>query len=167
MQETVQEYTRRMLGHLKGKKTMDVLAATPKQVAKLITGVPRKRLTRKPAPDKWSVAEIVAHLADADVVQAFRLRLILGCNGTQIQGYDQNAWAKVGDYTHQDPALCVEAFRLNRERTVRLLRSIPQKLWNNYGVHSERGKETLKRLADLTAGHDLNHLEQIKRLLKP
>ena len=69
-------------------------------------------------------------------------------------------------YAKHDPALSLEAYRITRERTVRLLKSIPRSLWDNYGMHSERGKETITRVAEMMAGHDINHLGQIRQILK-
>jgi uncharacterized damage-inducible protein DinB len=165
MQETPQEYARRVLGYLEGKEPMEILAATPRQIARLVKGVSRKKLSQRPAADKWSVTEILAHLADTELVYGFRIRLILGANGTAIQGMDQNAWARFSDYGKHDPALSLEAFRITRERMVRLLKSLPRESWDFYGMHSERGKETVTRVVEMMAGHDLNHSKQIKERL--
>jgi hypothetical protein len=62
--------------------------------------------------------------------------------------------------------LSLEAYRVTRERTLRLLKSIPRGMWANFGMHSERGKETVTRVTEMMAGHDINHLEQIRRILK-
>lgn len=166
MQETAQQYIQRILGYLDGKNAMDVLAATPRQVERLIKGLTRKRLGKRPSPEKWSVTEILAHLADVEIVQGFRIRLILGSNGTTIQGFDQDVWARYSDYASHDPALSLEGYRVNRQRTIRLLKSLPKEMWDSYGVHSERGKESVKRVSEMMAGHDINHLRQIQAILK-
>ena len=166
MKETPHEYTQRVLGLLKGKKPLEVLTATPRQVAALLKGVTKSRLGKRPAPGKWSVTEILAHMADTEIVQGFRLRLIMGSNGTPVQGFDQDAWATYSEYAQHDPALSLEAFRVVRERTVRLLKSVPRSLWDNYGMHSERGKETVARVTEMMAGHDINHAAQIRQILK-
>ena len=84
MNETPQQYTQRVLGYMVGKQPLGVQAATAKKLARLIKGVPTARLRKRPAPGKWSVAEILAHLADAEIVGGFRMRLILGAPGTPI-----------------------------------------------------------------------------------
>ncbi len=165
MQETARQYTRRILGNVEGKKPMEVLAATPRQIARLVAGVPRKKLSRRPAPKTWAVAEILAHLADAELVVGYRIRLILGASGTSLQAYDQNTWAKFSNYPKHDPAVSLEAFRAMRERTLRLLRNLPRKSWESYGRHAERGKETVRRTVEMLAGHDINHLKQIQERL--
>ena len=112
------------------------------------------------------MTEILAHLADAEMVQGFRIRFILGASGTAIQGFDQDVWAKYSDYASHDPALSFEGWRVSRERTVRLLKSLPKGMWECYGIHSERGKETVKRVSEMMAGHDINHMRQIKAILQ-
>ncbi len=165
MKETPQQYTERIRGYMTGRRPMEALSATPRQIARLIKGIAKKKLARRPAPEAWSVAEILAHLADAEVVQSFRIRLILGSNKTAIQSYDQDAWSEFSDYSSHDPALSLESFRINRERNLRLLKSLPLKMWSRYGIHSERGKETIARITELMAGHDINHANQIRRIL--
>ncbi len=165
MQETPQQYTRRILGYLDGKEPMGILAATPRQLARLVKGVSRKRLSQRPAADRWSVTEILAHLADSELVYGYRIRIILEAGGAPIQGTDQDAWARFSAYGTQDPALSLEAFRVNRERLTRLLEGLPRRSWGLYGVHSERGKETVTRVVEMLAGHDVNHLKQIRERL--
>ncbi len=166
MQETPQQYTQRILGYLEGVTPMDVLSTTPRKVAALIKGVSKKTLGKRPKPESWSVTEILAHLADVELVQGFRIRLILGSSGVGIQGFDQDAWARYSEYAKHDPALSMEAWKVNRDRTLRLLKSIPKGMWENYGMHSERGKESVTRVTEMMAGHDLNHLKAMRRILK-
>ena len=165
MQETPQQYTERILGYLEGRKPMEILAATPRQIGRLIKGISRKKLSKRPAPDKWSVTEILAHLADSELVYGFRIRMILEAGGAPMQNTDQDAWSRFSDYGGQDPALSLEAIRITRERTVRLLKSLPPASWDLYGVHSVRGKETIARVVEIMAGHDVNHVRQIKTAL--
>jgi len=165
MNETPQQYSQRVIGYLEGKDPIEVLSATPRELQKLIQGASRKSLDAKPAPGKWSATMILAHLADSEIVYAFRLRLMLGASGVTIQGIDQDAWAVNFDYGAEDPAASLEDFRVNRERTLRLLGKLSKQQWDCYGMHTERGKETVRRLVELLAGHDLNHLRQIHALV--
>ena len=166
MEETPRQYTERILGYLSGKDPLVVLSGTPTMIARLIGDAPRSALASSPAPGKWSVNEILAHLADSEMVYGFRIRLILEGNEPTIQGTDQDLWARAGNYKNQDPDLSLEALRVTRERTVRLLRALPPKSWELFGTHSERGKETIKRVVEMLAGHDLNHLRQIEDRLR-
>src|SRR5215831_2351286 len=98
MNEAPQLYTKRILGYVEGKKAMAMQAATAKKLARLIKGVSVAKLRKRPAPEKWSVSEIVAHLADGEIVGAFRLRFILGAPGSPIVAYDQDKWVISGHY---------------------------------------------------------------------
>ena len=166
MQETPQQYTNRILKNVGGKDPLTILSSTPGRLTKILRGIPSKRLSARPEPGRWSVGMILAHLADAELVSGYRFRLVLGSNRTAIQAYDQDAWAAFSRYAKHDPRLSLEAFRVQRDRTVRLLRSLPKNMWNYYGMHSERGKETVKRMAQMIAGHDINHLKQIERIVR-
>jgi hypothetical protein len=166
MQETVQDYTQRLLSYGEGKEPLRLQQAAPKKLALLLKGKTGKQLMRRPAPDKWSVAEIVAHLADAELAISWRIRQILSNNAVPIQAYDQAVWAKTFDYARRDPRQSLANFRTLREANVALLKSVPRKLWDNYGIHEERGNESVSHVVRMVAGHDLNHLQQIQRILK-
>jgi hypothetical protein len=166
MQETVQNYTQRLLSYGEGKDPLRLQQAAPKKLALLLKGKTGKQLMRRPAPDKWSIAEIVAHLADAELAISWRIRQILSNNAVPIQAYDQDVWAKTFDYARRDPRQSLANFRSLREANVALLKSVPRKLWDNYGIHEERGNESVSHVVRMVAGHDLNHLQQIQRILK-
>lgn len=167
MDETPQNYTARILSFLGGQDPLQVLASTPGRVRELIAGRTREQLAWPSAPSRWSVAQIIAHLADSEVVGAWRFRSILAADGSPLQPYDQNAWAATFRYQDADPAESLQLFDANRTATLSLLRRVDPALRANHGMHGERGKETIEHLIRLYAGHDLNHLSQIERLLRP
>jgi hypothetical protein len=166
MQETVQEYTQRLLSYAGDKDPLRLQQAAPAKLAALLKGKTGKQLTQRPAPDKWSVAEIVAHLADAELAISWRLRQVLTTNAIPIQPYDQDLWARTFNYARRDPRQSLANFRALREANVALLKSVPRKLWENYGVHAERGNESVNHVVKMVAGHDLNHLQQVQRILQ-
>jgi len=94
------------------------------------------------------------------------MRLILGSNGAPIHAFDQDVWAETFDYSRRDPKASLETFRVLRENNLALLKSVPKNLWENYGMHQERGKETITHIVRMFAGHDLNHLGQVERIAK-
>lgn len=165
MQETPQEYIQRMLGNVDGQDPLKVSAATPKKLERLIKGVPAAKLRKRPAPGKWSVAEILAHLADGEIVRGWRMRQILGAPGTPIQAFDQDAWAATGHYEKRDPRKSLETFRVLREANLALMKSLTKEQWKQYGLHAERGQETIEHIVRLDAGHDINHTRQVERIL--
>ncbi len=166
MKETPQQYAQRVVGYLAGKPPLRVQRSTLKKLALLTRRLNRKQLAKRPAPDKWSVAEILAHLADAELVIGWRLRMMLTSNGAPIQGYDQDLWASTFKYGRRDPKVSLEAFRVLRENNLTLLKTVPKNLLENYGMHSERGRETISHFNNLVAGHDLNHLQQVETIVK-
>ena len=103
MPETPQQYTQRILAYSKGKDPLRVQSATPKKLAALTKRLKKNQLTRRPAPGKWSIAEILAHLADAELVIGYRVRLMLAANGTPLQAFDQDLWADTFQYSGRDP----------------------------------------------------------------
>ena len=165
MKETPQQYTQRVVGYVEGKQPLAVQAATAKKLERLIKGVPTSKLRKRPAPDKWSVAEILAHLADAEIVAGFRMRLILGSPGTPVAAFDQDAWVTSGHYAKRDPRKSVEQFRAVREANLALLKSLTPEQWKHYGMHSERGQESMEHIVRMFAGHDVNHLRQMEGIL--
>ncbi len=165
MQETPQEYIKRILGNVEGFDPLKVQAGTAKKLERLIKGVPASRLRKRPAPEKWSVGEILAHLADSEIVVGWRLRQILGAPGTPIQAYDQDSWAAAGHYGKRDPRKSAELFRVVREANLALLKSLAPDQWKHHGMHAERGEETIERIVQMMAGHDINHTKQVERIL--
>jgi hypothetical protein len=167
MIETIPQYTQRILGYAEGQRPLKIQAASAKKLGRLLKGVSAAKLRKRPAPDKWSVAEIMAHLADSEIVTGFRLRQILGTPGTPIPAYDQDAWAKACRYEKRDARKALETFRVLREANLALLKSLSADQWKHHGMHAERGAETIERLVTLIAGHDLNHTQQIERIVAP
>jgi uncharacterized damage-inducible protein DinB len=166
MAETPQQYTERILANAKGQDPVKVQSATDKKLARLIQGRSSAKLRKRPAPGKWSVAEILAHLADAELVIAWRMRSILGAPGTAIQAFDQDAWVAAGNYNKRDPRKSIELFRAVRGANLALIKSLSPAQRKHYGQHAERGRESIEHIVTLIAGHDVNHIRQIENILQ-
>jgi hypothetical protein len=165
MKETAQQYTQRILGYVEGKKPLAVQAETAKKLDHLIKGVPTAKLRKRPASEKWSVNEIIAHLADGEIVGGFRMRFILGSPGSPVVAYDQDQWVTSGHYEQRDPRKSLEQFRVLREANLALLQLLKPEQWKHYGIHSERGQESIEHIVRMFAGHDINHLRQVEKIL--
>jgi len=163
--ETAQEYVRRILSNLEGKDPIEVLRTTPGRLRAIVRDTPPDVLRLPPAPDRWSAVQILAHLADAEIVGSYRMRLILAHDGVAVQPFDQNEWATNLRYEATDPAESTELFEAARVANLRLLQRVDVRRHENYGMHAERGRETVTHLIRLYAGHDLNHLGQIERIV--
>jgi hypothetical protein len=167
MSETAQQYTQRILANAQGQDPIKLQSATTKKLTRLVKGIPTAKLRKRPAPDKWSVAEILAHLADVEIVIGWRMRSILGAPGTTVQAYDQNAWVIAGHYDKREPLKSIELHGIVREANLALLKSLSPDQWKHYGQHAERGQESIEHIVRMVAGHDLNHIHQIERILTP
>ena len=166
MNETAQQYTARIIGNLGAQEPMSVLRSTPARITGLIRSKSTARLRRAPAPGKWSVAQIVAHLAETELVLAWRYRIIAEKNGVLIEAFEQDVWAKNSRYATSDVRAMLTLFATVRRANLEFLKGLSPKQWKQYGMHRERGKETIAHLVRMEAGHDLNHLRQIEAILK-
>jgi hypothetical protein len=166
MKETAQQYIQRITGYVEGEQLLAVQSATAKKLERLILGVPASKLRKRPAADKWSVSEILAHLADTELVGGFRMRLILGAPGTPVAAFDQDSWVVSGHYEKRNPRKSLDQFRVTREANLALLKSLSPEQWKHYGMHAERGQESIEQMVLMFAGHDINHLQQIQTILR-
>ena len=165
MKETPQQYTERILSYIEDNEPLTAQAATAEKLAQLIKGVSTSELRRRPAPEKWSVSEIIAHLADGEMVVGFRMRFILGSPGSPVVACDADRWVTSGHYDKRDPQKSVELFRALREANLALLECLTPEQWEQCGIHSERGQESIEDIVRMYAGHDVNHLRQIEDIL--
>jgi DinB superfamily len=139
--------------------------ATAQVLGDLIAGVPESRMAARPSQDKWSVGEILAHLAEDELATAWRYRQMVEHDGIELPGFDQDLWARLGDYGSRPPRESLELFRLLRAANVQFLERLEPGQWACCGIHAERGRITIRDLAVHMTGHDANHVEQIRRLL--
>lgn len=165
MAETTEQYRKRMFDHIEGGNPLKLQAAAPARLAKLLKGVSPAKARKRPAPGKWSIAEIVAHMGDAELVGAYRMRAVLGQPGSPLIGYDQDMWVTALHYDKRDLKKSFEQYRALREANLALLKSLTPDQWKHEGLHNERGPESVETMARMFAGHDINHIEQIERIL--
>jgi hypothetical protein len=131
-------------------------------VAVSITGAAGSELDFVPEPGKWSIRQIMAHLADSEMVAGGRLRQIIAEDHPRIQAYDQNAWAANLDYGKRKTSQALETFRRIRSENYELLKDLPPATFEREGIHTERGQLSLKYLLQLMAEHAENHAAQLR-----
>jgi hypothetical protein len=158
-------YKARILSFVEGKDPITVQRETPQLLAQLTKGVSGNKLRERPATDKWSVAELLAHLAEAEIGCSWRYRQMIEHSGCPLSPYDQELWNVLGDYPSRSPEESLHLFRLLREANLRMFQRLTPEQWQRYGIHAERGEMTVEDLAKQIAGHDLNHVEQIRNIL--
>ena len=157
-------YVSAVLELLGDREPTTVLRETASALPRAVEGLSPLQLRQPERPGKWSIGQILHHLADSEVVWAWRMRLILAQDRPQLTGYDQDQWAERLHYDQADPSEALDLFVVLRRANLRLVeRASPTDL-KRVGVHVERGEESLEYLRRLYAGHDLLHLRQIDRV---
>jgi tRNA-binding protein len=166
MGETFQQYTERMLALAGSGEPLEILRSTPARIGRLIAARSDAELVWTPDPQRWSIAQIVAHLADAEIVGAYRVRTILAAPGVAIQAFDQDRWAHTMDYANRDAFASLALYSAVRSSLIQLAERLDDEALDRFGVHQERGRESVRHTLKLYAGHDVNHRQQIERLLE-
>jgi uncharacterized damage-inducible protein DinB len=147
------------------KKLLDAAEKSPEQVARAVMGLPAKVLQYKPAPDKWSVQEILAHLADSELVYGYRLRQAIADKEPTFAPIDQDAWAAKLGYMEPTTPELIALYSLLRRANLRVLRRLMPADLDKGGFHPEhKRKVTVAEIVEMMAKHGPSHLEQIERL---
>jgi hypothetical protein len=160
--ETADQYQARLDAYIGDKDPIAMQRQAPHALACLIEGAPDEMLSRRPAPGKWSVGAILAHLAEDELVSSWRYRQMIEHCGATLPGFEQDEWARLGDYDSWAPREALEMFRLLREANLRLFRRLTPEEWQRWGLHAERGRITVQDLARHMAAHDVNHIDQVR-----
>jgi len=158
------QYAAAVLALVGDRQPIDVLRETPGAAARAVATLTPQKLRTPEAPGKWSIAHVLRHLADTDVVWGWRMRLILAQDRPPITGFDQDLWAERLDYANADPSESLETFAVLRRDNLRLIERATTEDLARVGVDAERGEESAGYLVRLYAGHDLLHLNQIDRI---
>ncbi len=141
---------------------LDRLKGTARDLVALLGPARLDRVRRSPAPGEWSPAEVVSHLADAELVYGVRLRMVVTADRPYLPAFDEGAWCRRLAELDADPKEVLARWRMLREANLRLLESLDPEEWRMSGVHAERGELTMAQLAEQLAGHDRAHLAQIR-----
>lgn len=158
-------YRTAVIGLLGERDPLGVLAELPGWLSRRTRGLDDERARRPEAPGKWSVVEVVAHLADAELVHAYRTRMIVAEQEPPLVGYDQDGWALEFHYATADLGATVSFLASLREWNLRYWRTLTPAQLARVGQHSERGPESAGLYLQLAAGHDLVHRRQLDRIL--
>ena len=140
----------------------ETIAGTNNAIAHCVEQLGPERLERSPAPGRWSAREILCHLADCEVVFAFRLRQALAEDHHVIQPFDQNKWAVT--YANYEAREALAVFSMVRQWNLKLIGAATPGALSKPLRHPERGEMTFKVLIETMAGHDLNHLRQLETI---
>lgn len=148
--------------HLEGRDSRALVSETPQRLAQLVERLGADGMRRSSGPGKWTVREILCHLADTEIAFAFRLRQAAAEPHHVIQPFDQAAWGRT--YSSLDGRAALDTFTALRRWDIALISSLPPEVFSKPVSHPERGDMTFGTLVETMAGHDLHHLRQLENL---
>jgi hypothetical protein len=144
-----------------------VLEQTPIIIEKIVWSATDEQMHWKPAMDRWSISEVLAHLADVEVF-GFRERIqkMIEKNNPTIEPYDQNAAYAAGKYSSNKARENLKTFCHERDRSLSMLRYVPIQAIGRTGQHAQIGQISIGHLMNEWAFHDLGHIRQIAELFR-
>ena len=148
--------------YLDGRPLDAILRATPGAIASLMEAIGPANTGTAPAPGKWSPAEIIAHLADCELVFGFRLRQTLAEDNPTVQPFDQDKWAP--RYRGLDINEALATFAVLRRWNLLLIEAALPEHADKPVTHPERGPMTFSTIVETMSGHDLNHIAQLETI---
>jgi hypothetical protein len=159
-------YVRALLDLLGSRDPLAVMEELVPWLRTRLSQVDDSTLRRQELPGKWSVIEVVQHLADAELVMGYRIRIVLASERPALQGYDQDQWVSALRYSQVPLATALHQLAGVREGNLALARRLAPGQLERVGIHTERGDESVGLMLRLMAGHDLVHRRQIDRILE-
>ncbi len=148
------------LALLEGRDPLEVLRASPARLAEVLARLTPEQVEHKPAPNKWSVREVIAHLADCEVAWSWRLRQTFAEENPLLQPFDQDLWA--GAYASYSLEQARATWQALRSWNVAFLGGLAEEQKARTAIHATFGQITLWTIAGIAAGHDLHHLRALK-----
>jgi hypothetical protein len=164
--ENAAAYVKLLMDLLGDRDPFEVQSQSLASLQAEIAGLDEATLRRPEKPGKWSIMQVIQHLADSELVYGYRYRLALAQPNSEIQGYDQDLWANELKYNEAKLAEALEQWRILRRINLNMLRSLNQQQLARAGLHNERGPESVWKMVQMIAAHDLLHLNQIRRIKK-
>jgi len=133
----------------------------PELLAMVLTGVFGEEEDFAAALGNWSIRQIVAHVADAELVMAHRFRQVIAEDSPTLIWFDQDAWAGKLDYARRKPKQSLETLRRTRAENYDLLKPLAESVYERAGNHTRNGRMTLSQLLEHGAAHVESHARQI------
>lgn len=151
---------------LEDRDPVTVMRETPGRITDLLKTMPPEAIERKPMPGKWSVREVLCHLADCEIAWAWRMRIIYGGDDSTLQPFDQDRWAKAYQGAGYATATARAAWIALRQWNLALIDSLSEHEKQRAATHPELGPVTLWNIVQIAAGHDLHHLYALEKMVR-
>jgi hypothetical protein len=136
----------------------------PVVLAEALHGATPEETARIPAPGKWTINQLVRHVADTEIVVGMRLRLIIAEDRPTLSPFDQDKWAANLGYEKTNAITSMAVFQALRIDTTALLESLPPEAFDRVSVHPERGEKTLLEWVQIFGNHVYSHADQIRKI---
>lgn len=146
-------------------RALEQLRTTGRDLVSLVSGVSDDHLSRRPDEAEWSAREVISHLADAELVYAMRVRLIVAQERPRLTWYDEEAWVERFGPLDEDARTTLARWRALRDANVRVLESLAEEEWERAGIHDSDGLLTVDAIAKRMVTHDRTHLDQMRSAL--
>jgi hypothetical protein len=159
-----EDYVASLYAALGSREPMQVLREGPTAFRQAVEGLSPAQLSTPEPPGKWSVLQVIQHLADSELVGGFRFRMVLTHDAPILPAYDQDLWANRLRYAEADLETALSDFTTLRRSNLRLLERATPADMKRFMHHPERGDESIERMIQLYAGHDMKHRGQIARI---
>lgn len=140
---------------------IDQFAASPDILRQAVAGMSREQVRARPIAGKWSTLEVVAHLADFEIVGVDRLMAVIAENEPALPGRNETKYAARLAYHERDLEEQLRLIELCRSHVARVLRTLGEADLPRRGIHSHAGPLTLEQLLDRTTGHVAHHVKFI------
>lgn len=163
-EENANDYVAALLDVLGNRDPLVVQSEHPAALREAVEGLNGSQLRTPEAPGKWAILDVLGHLADTELVYRYRMRQIVAEPGSDLPGYDQDAWADGLRYTDAEVETVLREFETLRSANLRWIRQLSDEEMDREGVHGDRGPESVRHIVRLIAAHDLVHRRQIQRI---
>ncbi len=144
------------------RRTIESFGRAPELLAAALRQFPKKMWLYKPVRERWSIHEIILHLADSEANAYIRCRRLIAEPGKPVLTYDAGVWAATLGYFHQSTKEAFELLRRLRRMTYQLLVNLPEKVWSNTAEQPEKGTLSLDQWLEMQERHIPHHIEQMR-----
>jgi hypothetical protein len=144
------------------QKRLEAFGRGPALLSEALRKYPKKMWLYRPATDRWSIHEIILHLADSEAEGYVRCRQFIAQPGSPLLVYNASTWASSLGYFHQSTREALGLITRLRKMTYQILQYIPDPVWANTAQHPKQGTIALGEWLDIQSGHIPHHIEQIR-----